>query len=145
MRCGSQGHGKWCGNRPNLERRKINTQRDVALVLQNGRGDWLGHEGGRSRCGPSLCCLILERSNVRSIDNQGAFGVIRGHWAIVDHIVSENDLELSFVGATNFAIQCTGGVCGKYFATGEQFLVFGYGGHHGVRYNMVNSIILLNS
>jgi hypothetical protein len=34
-----------------LNKKEIDTQRDVAMVLQNERGDWLGHEGGRARRG----------------------------------------------------------------------------------------------
>jgi hypothetical protein len=94
------------------------------------------------RRGAGARCLTLERSDVGSIDNRGSFGVVRSHWAIVDQVVSVDGLELSFVGAPNLAIQFVGGVCGKNFATGEQFLMLGDGGHHGVRGDMVVSSVI---
>ena len=120
-----------------LHKEEIDAKSDVPVKIEDGRREWdslvcwgTGSGGGSSH-------LSFEDGDVRAVDNECAFGVVRCDGAIVNAVPTQDGLELSFGWASNLAIKGAGSVGVVDLALGEQRFVFGYGGEKRIRVHRI--------
>ena len=126
-----------------LHKEEIRAQGHMTMMFEDGSRD---HHGNKSWCTGSrsrTSGFAFEDGNIRAVNDYGSLGVVRSNWAVADEVSLEDVNKLCLIGATNLAIQLTGGISRFYFTSREESLLFGYSGDHSVGGNTVVSIIKL--
>ena len=124
-----------------LNVKKIGTQGNMSMVLENGGWNQDGFKGGNSGCGLLAGCLAFEDGNVRAVDEECTTSVGRRNGTITEQVLCQNGLKLGLVGATKLAVQLPRGVGVFDLPMGEKLLLCCYCGHHGVRGNGVTTSV----
>jgi hypothetical protein len=111
-----------------LDEKEIDTKGKVGVMLKNVGRNGLRHESWDMRSGGTAGGLSLEGHQVRAVNESSTLGIIHGHGAISDEVVSQDVEENRLGGAPDLPIKSTGGVGVAKFSRGEHLPVVSDGG-----------------
>ena len=106
-----------------LNKEKIDAERDVGVLFQDGGGQWDGRERRRPDGGSGTSHLAFEGSYVGAVDVEGTECVVCGDWTVDDEIVVEQVPEKNFVRTAQHAIKFSSSISLLNLALREWFFI----------------------
>lgn len=70
-----------------MHKEKIDTEGDVAMVVQDRRRNGDGKERWCPGGGGRACCFAFKGRYIGTVDGEGTVGIIRGDGAVEDEVV----------------------------------------------------------